>query len=271
MADNAGIVDFPVCPPMPLSVLVSALASTLLLPPASPLLLALAGLLLRRHAPRWRRFGLLLIVLGVATLLVLSTRIGSLLLIAPLENSYPVLRSPGQAQAQAIVILGSGRIDRAPEYGGLDDANAIGMKRLQYGAYLHRQSGLPILVTGGNPDGSPESEAAVMARTLERDFAVPVRWQEGRSNTTYDNATLSAAMLKEAGISRILLVTDSLHMPRAMQVFATTELQVQAAPTVFAGQARTRVTDYLPNATSLQLASYALREWIGQLWYRVRQ
>lgn len=269
MADNAGIVDFPVCLPMPLSVLVSALASTLLLPPVSPLLLALAGVLLRRHAPRWRRFGLLLIVLGVATLLVLSTRAGSLLLIAPLENSYPVLRSPGQAQA--IVILGSGRIDRAPEYGGLDDANAIGMKRLQYGAYLHRQSGLPILVTGGNPDGSPESEAAVMARTLERDFAVPVRWQEGRSNTTYDNATLSAAMLKEAGVSRILLVTDSLHMPRAMQAFATTGLQVQAAPTVFAGQARTRVTDYLPNAASLQLASYALREWIGQLWYRVRQ
>ncbi len=253
---------------MPLAVLVSAVASTLLLPPVAPLLLCLAGALLRRRMPRG---GPLLVALGVALLLLLSTRVGALLVVRPLENQYPALSAPVAAgNAQAIVILGSGRIDRAPEYGGADDAKPIGMKRLQYGAYLHRQTGLPILVTGGNPDGSPESEAAVMARVLQRDFGVPVRWQEQQSNTTADNATLSAAMLRADGIERVLLVTDSLHMPRAMRVFALTGLQVQAAPTVFAGPARARPIDYFPNAGSLQLSSYALHEWIGQCWYRLR-
>ncbi|MFX7731723.1 YdcF family protein, partial [Acinetobacter baumannii] len=92
--------------------------------------------------------------------------------------------------------------------------------RLQYAAYLARRTGLPILVTGGSPDGSPESEAALMARNLQRDVGVPVRWQETRADTTAQNASYSAAMLKADGIERILLVTDSIHMPRAMRVFA---------------------------------------------------
>lgn len=251
---------------MSLPVLISALASSLLLPPVSPFLMCLAGFWLRRRAPRT---GLALMLLGALILLVLSTRIGALWVIRPLEAQYAPLASAGNAQA--IVVLGSGRIDEAPEYGGSDDSTAIGMKRLQYAAYLARRTGLPLLVTGGSPDGSPESEAALMARNLQRDFGVPVRWQETRADTTAQNASYSAAMLKADGIERILLVTDSIHMPRAMRVFAHTGLQVQAAPTVFAGRSRPRLTDYLPRAGNLELASYALREWVGQLWYGLRR
>lgn len=252
---------------MPVAVLVSAIASTLLLPPVSPLLLSLAGLLLRRH---WPRLGRGLAVAGLLILLVLSTRAGALLLVRPLEARYPALTEPVAGDAQAIVVLGSGRLDLAPEYGDRDDINPIGMKRLQYAAYLHRQTGLPVLVTGGNPDGSPESEAAVMARVLERDLGIKVRWQEQRSNTTAENATLSAAMLKADGVQRILLVTDGLHMTRSVRVFSLSGLQVQAAPTVFFTPARSRVIDYFPNAGSLQLSSYALHEWVGQWWYQLR-
>ncbi|MCP1573666.1 membrane protein [Herbaspirillum rubrisubalbicans] len=253
---------------MPLSVLLSALASSLLLPPVSPVLLSLAGCWLRRRAPRT---GLALMLLGVALLLVLSTRMGALWLIQPLQRQYPPLTHPDQIkQAQAIVILGSGRIDAAPEYGGSDEPTPIGMKRLQYGAFLQRQSGLPILVSGGSPDGSPEGEAALMARSLQRDFGVPVRWQETHSDTTAQNARDSAALLKAEGITHILLVTDSVHMPRAMRAFAQAGLQVQAAPTLLLQPARARVSDYLPGASHLQMSSYALRERIGQWWYQAR-
>lgn len=250
---------------MSFSILLSAVASSLLLPPVSPLLLCLAGLLWRRRAPRT---GAALMLAGLAVLLLLSTRVGALWLIGPLERQYPPLKTVGDAQA--IVILGSGRIDQAPEYGGLDDATPLGMKRLQYGAALQRSSGLPILVTGGSPDGSPESEAEVMARILQRDFGVTVRWQERQADTTADNATWTAAMLQANGIQRVLVVTDSIHMPRAMRAFARTGLQARAAPTLFLAPARTGVTDYLPGASHLQMASYALREWIGQAWYRLR-
>ncbi|MBO9538352.1 YdcF family protein [Herbaspirillum sp.] len=250
---------------MPFSVLVSAIASALLLPPANSLLLCAAGLLLRR---RWRRSGTLLALLGAAMLLVLSTRAGAMLLVRPLEDQYPPLAAAGDAQA--IVILGASRLSNAPEYGHDDETSMVGLKRLQYGAYLQRKTGLPILVSGGNPDGSPESEAALMARTLRRDLGAEVRWEEGRSNTTYDNAVMSAGMLKAAGIDRILLVTDAIHMPRSMRAFAGAGLNATPAPTLFTSTARARLTDYFPAASNLQLSSYAMREWIGQLWYRIR-
>lgn len=265
MADNEIIFAARLPPPMPFSVLLSAIASALLLPPVNSLLLCAAGFLLRR---RMRKAGNLLIFLGVAMLLVLSTRPGAMLLVRPLENQYPPLAAAGDAQA--IVILGAGRLDNAPEYGNTDEASLIGMKRLQYGAYLHRKTGLPILVTGGNPDGSPESEAALMARTLRRDLGAEARWQEQRSNTTYDNAAMSAALLQAAGIERILLVTDAIHMPRSVRAFAGAGFKVTPAPTVFTSAARPLITDYFPSASNLQLSSYAMREWIGQAWYQIR-
>lgn len=250
---------------MPLSVLISALASAVLLPPANAMLLCLAGWLLRH---RLRRTSKLLMGSGLVLLLVLSTRLGALLLVVPLEEMYPPLASPGDAQA--IVILGAGRISFAPEYGGRDQPSLYGLKRIEYGAYLQRQTGLPILVTGGSPDGSPDSEASLMARSLRDDFHVPVRWEEGASNTTWDNARLSAPILKEAGITRVLLVTDAIHMPRAMDAFREAGLTPTAAATLFSGRGRGNALDLLPGGASIMLSSYALREWIGRLWYQVR-
>ncbi|MBP0596494.1 YdcF family protein [Herbaspirillum sp. LeCh32-8] len=251
------------------SVLLSAVAGAVLLPPLNAMLLCAAGCLLRR---RWRRAGNLLIVLGAGLLLVLSTRAGALLLVRPLQDQYPALADVGrmQPQAQAIVILGEGRLPNAPEYDHADSPRPLGLKRLAYGAWLHKRTGLPILVTGGAPDGSPESEAALMARALQQHFEVRARWLEGQSDNTRENATLSAAILKPAGIERVLLVTDAIHMPRAMQAFSAAGLQPIAAPTVFTGAERTVAGNYFPRAANLQLASYAMHEWIGQLWYRLR-
>lgn len=256
---------------MNFQVLLSAIAGALLLPPLNALLLCAAGCLLR---PRRHRAGNLMIALGVALLLVLSTRAGALLLAAPLEHQYPPLRDARQAAqiagAQAIVILDADRIGGAPEYDGADQPSLMGLKRLEYGTYLHRATGLPILVTGGNPDGSQEAGAAMLARVLRNDFNVEARWQEGRSNNTNDNAVMSAALLKPAGVARVLLVTDAIHMPRAIRAFAAAGLQATAAPTLFNNQVRGRLTDYFPGAGNLSLASYAMHEWIGQLWYRLR-
>lgn len=250
------------------TVLLSALAGAVLLPPLNAILLCGIGLLLRR---RWRRAGNLLAVLGIALLLALSTRTGALLLARPLEQQYPALAADRiPADVQAIVILGAGRQSNAPEYGGTDAASTNGLKRLEYGAYLHRRSKLPILVTGGNPDGSLESEAALMARALHDDFGMDARWQEGSSNNTNDNAVMSAALLKPDGISRVLVVTDAIHMPRAMRAFAAAGLQATAAPTLYAGTGRALPTDYFPTAGNLALSSYAMHEWIGQWWYRLR-
>ncbi|MFL9925742.1 YdcF family protein [Herbaspirillum lusitanum] len=252
------------------SVLLSQFAGAALLPPMNFVLLCALGLLLRR---RWPKLGTSLCWLSLALLLVLSTRVGSLWLVRPLETSHaPLTGSAAEISqgAQAIVVLGGGRLSNAPEFGSSDQPSAATLARLEYAAYLHRATGLPLLVTGGKPDGSRESEAGLMARSLQRDFEVKARWIEGESDNTQQNAVMSAAMLKPAGISKVLLLTDAMHMERSMKAFGQTELAAVAAPTGFISYQRSLSTDYLPNAGALALSSYAMHEWIGLLWYRLR-
>lgn len=239
--------------------------SALLLFPLNLLLPAALGLLLQH---RWRK-AIWISWVSLALLCVFSTRIGALLLTMPLETqSTPLSVVP--STAQAIVVLGGGRQSHAPEYGNNDVPGYIALARLQYAAHLHRASGLPILVTGGKPDGSVESEAEVMARSLHDDFGVATRWQEQASDTTADNARLSAPILRNAGVQRVLLVTDAMHMPRAVRSFRAQGIEVVAAPTVFFSSERLTLNDWLPGGEGLRRSNYALHEWIGALWYALR-
>jgi uncharacterized SAM-binding protein YcdF (DUF218 family) len=257
---------------MSLGWVVNSAASALLLPPVSLILLCVLGMLLRR---RWPRFGIALLLGTLIFTLLISTRIGASLFITPLEKMN-VPFSPAREHdtpannAQAIVVLGGGRIADAPEYGGRDIPSSIELQRLHYAARLHRQTGLPILVTGGRPDGSTESEAAIMARTLRTDYAVPVKWLEEESDNTAQNAQFSARLLRESRVQRILLVTDAIHMERARRIFAMTGLNVVPAPTIFTHMSRFSLDDFLPKTVWLQRTSYAMHEWIGLAWYQLR-
>jgi len=110
----------------------------------------------------------------------------------------------------------------------------------------------------------------VMARALREDFHIPVRWIEDTSENTAQNAAHAAAMLREAGIDRVLLVTDAIHMSRAMQMFSKTGLTVMPAATEFRSRKPLSVADFIPSAGALQTSHYALHEWIGMVWYRLR-
>lgn len=244
--------------------LLKNLLGVLLLPPGNGLaLLGLAGLFRRR---RWA-FGLA--VLGGLLLVAQSLPIVAGTLLHTLESrAGGVPATPGGAQA--IVILGSGLVRDASEYGG-DTANERTLVRARYGAHLARRWQLPVLVSGGRPVGSTRSEAAVMAAVLDDEFKVPVRWREELSADTADNARFSAAILKEAGIGRIALVTQAFHMPRARALFEAAGLQVVPAPTGFrAGHdGPAEWFDFVPAASALHNSYYALHEWLGIAWLRL--
>jgi len=241
--------------------------SALLLPPFDLILLCALGLLVRA---RWPRLGAMLSAIALVLLTLLSTRPGAMLLVAPLEALNPPLAAPDAAGAQAIVVLGAGRIRHAPEYGGQDIPSLIALQRLRYAAKLQRETGLPILASGGSPDGSASSEAAIMAQALQQDFVVPVRWLEEDSNDTAENARRSAAILRKAGMQRILLVTDAMHMERAKDAFRRAGLTVIAAPTLFNSADPGTWADLFPDSRWLRLSAYAGHEWLGLLWYRLR-
>ncbi len=253
---------------MDLSNVAGTLLRMIVMPPLNLLLLAALGYLLQR---RWPRTGRLVSGTAWVTLLVLSTTAGSRLLVTPLENLTTPLANAGGRGAQAIVVLSAGIVGAAPEYGGLDAPDATTLVRLQYGAFLQHQTGLPLLVSGGAlpGTGAPRSLGAMMARTLREDFRTPVTWVEEQSQTTEQNAQFSARMLKAAGVKRVLLVTHAMHMPRSREAFQRESIEVVEAPTMFYSRAPWSPYMLLPTAGGMYRSFYAMHEWVGLVWYRL--
>src|SRR5688572_22523950 len=148
------------------------------------------------------RLGRTVAWVGVVVLLVLSLPVVSHALLRALDPPPP-LDMVRARQAQAIVILGGG-VRPAPEFGG-ETLGRLGLERVRYGARVVRATKLPVLVSGGTVFGGT-AEAPLMKRTLEEEFAVPVRWIEDRSRDTHSNARETAALLLPLGIKRIVLV-----------------------------------------------------------------
>ena len=242
------------------------LASHLLTLPSLLILLALIALIAHVIKP-W--IGTLLFALSVALWIALSLPLTAHETLQALEIYPPLGKGPPPAHPpQAIVVLGGGRYSEAPEYGGADTVSRMALERLRYAAYLHRQTGLPILVTGGSLYGEDVSEGELMRIALTRDFNVPVAWTETRALDTRQNALFSRELLRTSGIKTVYLVTHAWHMRRAMQAFTLVGLDAVPAPVGFVtGSAEeTGVFGYLPSANALRNNNLALHERIGYWW-----
>lgn len=243
--------------------LLKKILTALALPPAGPLLLAALGLLLLR---RWPRFGKSLAWSGLALLWLLATPAVTKPMLAAIEDVPPLDIAQAKG-AQAIVVLGGGSYFAAPEYGG-DTVSSGSLVRLRYAARLQRETGLPLLVTGGAPLGGV-AEARSMQAVLEREFGVKVRWVEDASADTRGNARLSASLLHKAGVRRVLLVTHAWHMRRAQGEFAAENVTTIAAPTAYEAKGPLTALDLLPGSGGLWAGRIALNELLGQFVQRV--
>lgn len=264
---------------MTTSLIAASVFRALLLPPALFFTLLVIGWAIRLRAPR---AGCVIHRLTIVLAYVFCTPAGADLLVAPLEAMTAPLPAKGWQGAQAIVVLGAGRL-RGPEYDNLSIPDYVGLARLRYAARLQHQTGLPILVSGGG--GSPSRDPSAvksladgMARALREDFKTPVAWVEDGSDTTLDNAILSRRLLQGSKIDRILLVTDAMSMPRARQVFARAGFHVTEAPTIFLwarGSAipwlqHQHALSFFPSAEGMRQSYFAAYEWIGIAWYGLR-
>ena len=248
--------------------LITNLLSPWLLPPLNLIAIIAIGL---AFVPKRPRLGLAISAGGLTVLAALSTgAVGNLLVSTLEEGMTPItakqLREGG---AGAIVILGGGRNRGSPEYGG-ETVSRSSLARTRYGARLARESGLPVLLTSGKPDGGIATEADLMADAMEQEFGVKVRWRENASINTIENARFSARVLAGAGIKRIVLVTDAWHMPRSITRFHAAGLEVIAAPTNYYSRPSLTPVDFLPTEGGLEKSNIAFHEWIGILvsWAR---
>lgn len=235
-----------------------------LAPPTILITLCFLGALI---ALRWRRLGVALALAASLGLFIASTPIVSSWLLRRAEAGLP--RDVDFREAQAIVVLG-GEVRLGD---GADQPDRLGPRayeRLVFAVDAYRWLRLPIAVSGGRGPGARVSEGALMKAALEREFAVPVAWNEEESRTTWENAVLTARLLRPAGITTVVLVTHAWHLPRALWTFERVGLRALPWPAPRTALRRQRVEDYLPNAGGLQESFQGLHELIGSAYYRLR-
>ncbi len=241
---------------------VKALAA-LLKPPGLFAVLMLATALAARRRPR---LACGLGLGGAALILVLSSgRVSDALLDS--LGRYPPVDGRHLGDAQAIVILGGGAQRGLVDYDG-GTVTPLALERLRYGARLARDSQLPVLVTDGALHGRRPGAEFMAAALL--DWGVRARWVEGRARNTYDNARYARDMLAPEGIDRVALVSHAWHLPRAVAVFERVGFQVLPAPTLVPAGRESTALDWLPDAAALQQSVFALHEYLGRAWYRLR-
>ncbi len=239
------------------------LLENLLFPPALSLLLLLLSLGFLAADRRGR--GAALVLLAAASLYLAAIPAFTQQLADRLQV-HPVLKAEGlnPKPPAAIVVLAFQRYSDAPEYGG-DTSSGAEMERLRYAARLHRASGLPIATIGGDALRTGVAGADLMADTLEQAFRVPVRWRDGRSRHTWDNARFAREILQAEGIGRVVLVTHAWHLRRAALLFEDQGFEVIPAPTAFYRRdpAQRGLGAWIPAPEALLESKRYLREWVG--------
>lgn len=231
-----------------------------ILPPFNVLILWLFALLLawfgKKKLSRFCAF------LGIAILYVFSLPYTSQKLHDSLTKEDNLSLSDYQS-AQAIILLGGGLRD-SKELSGKLAVSQIALERVRYAAFLQKETGLPLLITGATANGTPEAE--VMAKELAYFFNVPTHWIEPKARTTKENAFLSKQMLEKEQINKVVLVTNQWHMMRAKLLFEQAGFDVLPASV---GNGITPVEygltlmHFIPQSGALHSNMHALKEWIG--------
>lgn len=191
-------------------------------------------------------------------------------LIRSLEGRY---EQPVRPEGDSIVVLGGGATTGTPDLDG--DGNLLGSaaNRLLTAVRLHRETGLPILFSGGSVFADSGNEADIARRQLIGLGVSPDKIMvENRSLNTEQNARFTAELLVREGLSRPILVTSAFHLPRAMVEFNNAGMKPTPFPTDYQASASLRLYPgkFSPSPGALNQTGTALKEYVGLIaaWIR---
>ena len=218
-------------------------------------------------AMHWR-VGYIISLVSLLLFCAFSTGAVSDWLMGMLDAQIP--REHSDESAGAIVVFGA---DLAPDEDGQgrDALGYLSLERELMAAREYRARQLPILVSGGPMRAGDKAFADLMAAVLENDLHVPVRWRETRSQTTFENAKFSAAVLQANGISAVILIAQRWDMPRAIWSFK--KFGIIALPSLQVSHSMSdspALADFVPSLTHAVRSFIALHELIGLYYYRYR-
>ncbi len=208
------------------------------------------------------------ITLALGLIFFSSTRRGPAFLLANLGHQKK-LSAPFWQETKTIILLGGGL-----SYWPQDDrytTSFLASNRLMEALRLYKacqiaQVTCQIFISGGDPMRRGVSEAKVMAFELEQQgVAQEDMILEEESKNTYENAMLSAKLLKQKNIHSAVLVTSGYHLRRAQMLFENFGLHtIPAASDFFEPNAI-----WLPTSFNMLVFDVALHESLGRLQFLV--
>ena len=241
--------------------------------------LLVVGILLLRKRPRALKIGWLLFFL---LLYGSSTLFFARWLAHPLQkHGLPVGLDQAKSMTNAVIVVLSGGASRGVPTGVARDNGAElsgqSLKRIYYGLLVHKKTGLPLWLSGGNPgNGIGPSEAELMQQALIAFGVSPKQiYTETQSRSTKENAQLTLKKLTPQ-VTQIFLVTSAVHIPRAYRLFKQASEQMGRKITIIAlpcdyvsEQQQVNWQDFLPSASALNISIRAMHEYLGLLFCRL--
>lgn len=135
-------------------------------------------------------------------------------------------------------------------------------ERLNHSIFLYQQGYVKkIIVTGGLGEGHKQTDAS-LARQYLINRGIPKEdvFTEEKSTITQENLQNSKMLMEEAGYHTAIIVSDPLHMKRAMRLAKELGMQAYSSPT--------STTMYRSLKTKLPFLARETFYYIGCKWYR---
>lgn len=129
------------------------------------------------------------------------------------------------ARADAAVVLGAAVWSREP--------SPVFKERINHAVKLYRQGRVRKIIFTGGQGSRNEPAESIAARDYAARRGVPQADMlvETESHTTYQNLLYAKRVAVANGLGRVLVVSDPLHMKRAMSMARDLGLEAQPSPT----------------------------------------
>ena len=160
-----------------------------------------------------------------------------------------------KCRADVAVILG------AATYNG--EVSPVYRERINHGITLYEEGYVDrLIVTGGTADQAEESDAlAAKKYLLSQGIPEEAVLIEDQSSITQENLENSKAIMEENGYETAIIVSDPLHMKRAMLLAEDAGITAYSSPTPS--------TRYISLRTKIPFLARETFYYIGYKWYRI--
>lgn len=240
---------------------------TFFLPPTLIYLLLFVSLILIFMK---KKLGKRLLVFTLVLFYLLSIMPVSNFLLRTLENKYPPLVIPPN-DIKYVVVLGGGAINRDTKLPSTSRLASSAIARLLEGIRLFNQLDEAVLITsGGNSKANP-IEGLTCFQMKELAVLMGVEKEKIMLLCDARDTYEEAKNIQEAlGDKPFLLVTSAYHMPRAISFLNKIGLNPIPAPSDFKGQSKYNYiySPLLPTTNHFAHSSHAIREFVGQIFYK---